>query len=66
MGGNTIALRAPSQPMRLLPAYASGDHLRPNIECRRAVANAIASASGARVRHLPMTAPRVWDAIRQV
>ncbi len=30
-----------------------------------AVANAIASASGARVRQLPMTAPRVWDAIRQ-
>jgi CO/xanthine dehydrogenase Mo-binding subunit len=31
-----------------------------------AVANAIASATGARVRELPMSAPRVWDAIRQV
>lgn len=31
-----------------------------------AVANAIASATGARVRELPMTAPRVWEAIRQV
>jgi len=31
-----------------------------------AVANAIANATGARVRELPMTAPRVWDAIRQV
>jgi CO/xanthine dehydrogenase Mo-binding subunit len=30
-----------------------------------AVANAIANATGAPVRHLPMTAPRVWDALRQ-
>jgi lysophospholipase L1-like esterase len=34
-------LRDPSQPTRLLPAYDSGDHLHPNTEGGRAVANSI-------------------------
>jgi len=36
-----LVLRDPSQPTRLLPAYDSGDHLHPNDEGGRAVANAI-------------------------
>jgi lysophospholipase L1-like esterase len=36
-----LALRDPSQPTRLLPAYDSGDHLHPNTEGGRAVANSI-------------------------
>ncbi|HEY3178987.1 MAG TPA: GDSL-type esterase/lipase family protein [Casimicrobiaceae bacterium] len=36
-----LVLRDPSQPTRLLPAYDSGDHLHPNTEGGRAVANAI-------------------------
>jgi CO/xanthine dehydrogenase Mo-binding subunit len=35
----------------------------PIISAAAAVANAIADATGARVRELPMTAPRVWKAI---
>jgi lysophospholipase L1-like esterase len=34
-------LRDPSQPTRLFPAYDSGDHLHPNTEGGRAVANSI-------------------------
>ena len=29
-----------------------------------AIANAVAAATGARLRELPMTAPRVWTALR--
>jgi lysophospholipase L1-like esterase len=36
-----LALRDPSQPTRLLPAYDSGDHLHPNTAGGQAVANAI-------------------------
>ena len=36
----------------------------PIIVAAAAVGNAIADATGARVRHLPMTAPRVWSALR--
>jgi len=36
----------------------------PIIAAAAAVGNAIANASGARVRELPMTAPRVWAAVR--
>ena len=36
-----LVLRDPGQPTRLLPAYDSGDHLHPNTEGGRAVANAI-------------------------
>jgi lysophospholipase L1-like esterase len=36
-----LVLRDPSQPTRLLRAYDSGDHLHPNTEGGRAVANAI-------------------------
>jgi len=35
----------------------------PIIAAAGAVGNAIASATGARVRRLPMTAPRVWAAV---
>jgi len=35
------ALRDPAQPTRLLPAYDSGDHLHPNTDGGRAVANSI-------------------------
>jgi lysophospholipase L1-like esterase len=34
-------LRDPSHPTRLLPLYDSGDHLHPNAEGGRAIANAI-------------------------
>jgi lysophospholipase L1-like esterase len=34
-------LRDPAQPTRLLPEYDSGDHLHPNAEGGRAIANAI-------------------------
>ncbi len=37
----------------------------PTIVAGAAVANAIADATGARVRHMPMTAPRVWQALRE-
>ena len=36
-----LVLRDPSQPTRLLPAYDSGDHLHPNTNGGRAVANSI-------------------------
>jgi lysophospholipase L1-like esterase len=36
-----LALRDPSQPTRLLPAYDSGDHLHPNTLGGQAVANSI-------------------------
>ena len=36
-----LVLRDPSQPTRLLPAYDSGDHLHPNTDGGRAVANSI-------------------------
>jgi lysophospholipase L1-like esterase len=36
-----LALRDPSQPTRLLPAYDSGDHLHPNTAGGRAVADSI-------------------------
>ena len=37
----------------------------PTIVAAAAVANAINDATGARVRQLPMTAPRVWRAVRE-
>jgi CO/xanthine dehydrogenase Mo-binding subunit len=37
----------------------------PIIAAAGAVANAIAAATGARVRRLPMTAPRVWSAVKE-
>ncbi len=37
----------------------------PIIAAAGGVANAIAAATGARVRHLPMTAPRVWAAVKE-
>jgi CO/xanthine dehydrogenase Mo-binding subunit len=37
----------------------------PILVAAAAVANAIENASGARVRHLPMSAPRVWEAMRK-
>lgn len=37
----------------------------PIIAAAGAVANAIAAATGARVRRLPMTAPRVWAAVKE-
>jgi len=30
-----------------------------------AIANAVAAAAGVRLRDLPMTAPRVWKALRE-
>jgi lysophospholipase L1-like esterase len=36
-----LALRDPSQPNRLLPAFDSGDHLHPNVAGGVAVANSI-------------------------
>jgi len=37
----------------------------PIIVAAAAIANAIADATGVHVRHLPMTAPRVWSALRE-
>ena len=34
-------LRDPAHPLRLLPAYASGDHLHPNDAGMRAMAQAV-------------------------
>jgi CO/xanthine dehydrogenase Mo-binding subunit len=47
------------------PHGAKGVGEPPIIAAAGAVANAIAAASGARVRHLPMTAPRVWAALNR-
>jgi lysophospholipase L1-like esterase len=35
------AVRDPAQPLRMLPAYDSGDHLHPNDAGMRAMADAI-------------------------
>jgi lysophospholipase L1-like esterase len=35
------AVRDPDHPLRMLPAYDSGDHLHPNDAGMRAMANAI-------------------------
>ena len=46
------------------PRGAKGVGEPPIIAAAGAVGNAIAAASGARVRQLPMTAPRVWSALK--
>jgi CO/xanthine dehydrogenase Mo-binding subunit len=45
------------------PRGAKGVGEPPILPTAAAVANAIAAATGARIRRLPMTAPRVWAAI---
>ena len=47
------------------PFGAKGVGEPPVIAVPPAVANAIAAASGARMRELPMTPMRVWDALRE-
>jgi CO/xanthine dehydrogenase Mo-binding subunit len=47
------------------PRGAKGVGEPPIIAAAAAVGNAIAAASGARVRELPMTAPRVWAAVNR-
>ena len=46
------------------PRGAKGVGEPPIIAAAGAVANAISAATGAQVRHLPMTPPRVWAAIK--
>ena len=47
------------------PRGAKGVGEPPIIAAAGAVANAIFAAAGVRVRHLPMTAPRVWAAVNR-
>jgi CO/xanthine dehydrogenase Mo-binding subunit len=47
------------------PRGAKGVGEPPIVPTAGAIANAIADATGVRVRHLPMTAPRVWAALRE-
>jgi xanthine dehydrogenase molybdenum-binding subunit len=53
-----------SDPGEETPLGAKGVGEPPVIPPAGAVANAIARATGARVRELPMTAERVWDALQ--
>jgi CO/xanthine dehydrogenase Mo-binding subunit len=46
------------------PFGAKGIGEAPVVAAPAAVANAVAAASGTRMRELPMTAPRVWKALR--
>jgi CO/xanthine dehydrogenase Mo-binding subunit len=46
------------------PFGAKGIGEAPVVGAPAAVANAVAAATGARFRELPMTAPRVWEALR--
>ncbi len=48
------------------PYGARGIGEAPVVPGPAAVANAIAAATGARIRRLPMTAPRVWAAVRSI
>ena len=48
------------------PHGAKGLAEAPNVPTAAAVANAIARATGARLRRLPMTPERVWDAMHDV
>jgi CO/xanthine dehydrogenase Mo-binding subunit len=47
------------------PFGAKGIGEAPVVGVPAAVANAIAAATGVRLRRLPMTAPRVWQALRE-
>jgi CO/xanthine dehydrogenase Mo-binding subunit len=47
------------------PFGAKGIGEAPVVGAPAAIANAVAAATGARLRELPMTAPRVWAALRQ-
>jgi len=47
------------------PRGAKGVGEPPIVPTAGAIANAIARACGARVRQLPMTAPRVWSALQE-
>ena len=47
------------------PGGSKGVGEPPVVPTGGAVANAIANATGTRVRRLPMTPPRVWDAIEE-
>jgi CO/xanthine dehydrogenase Mo-binding subunit len=47
------------------PFGAKGIGEPPVIAAAAAIANAIAAATGVRLRELPMTAPRVWAALRE-
>jgi CO/xanthine dehydrogenase Mo-binding subunit len=48
------------------PFGAKGLGEAPMVPTAAAVANAIADATGARVRELPMTAERVWNSMRTI
>lgn len=45
------------------PKGAKGLAEAPNVATAAAVSNAIGAATGTRVRHMPMTAERVWEAV---
>jgi CO/xanthine dehydrogenase Mo-binding subunit len=47
------------------PFGAKGVGEAPVVAAPAAVANAIAAATGTRLRTLPMTPPRVWAALRE-
>ncbi|MEP7225091.1 MAG: molybdopterin cofactor-binding domain-containing protein, partial [Actinomycetota bacterium] len=47
------------------PFGAKGIGEAPVVAAAPAIANAIAAATGARLHELPMTPPRVWDALRE-
>jgi CO/xanthine dehydrogenase Mo-binding subunit len=47
------------------PFGAKGIGEAPVVGAPAAIANAVAAATGARLRELPMTAPRVWAALRR-
>ena len=46
------------------PFGAKGIGEAPVVGAPAAVANAVAAATGARLHELPMTPPRVWEALR--
>jgi CO/xanthine dehydrogenase Mo-binding subunit len=46
------------------PFGAKGIGEAPVVPAAAAIANAVAAAAGVRLRQLPMTPPRVWDALR--
>jgi CO/xanthine dehydrogenase Mo-binding subunit len=59
---NVAFVGGPAEGVGPFGAKAVGE--QPVIAPAGAVGNAIAAGNGARVRSLPMTAPRVWEAIR--
>jgi CO/xanthine dehydrogenase Mo-binding subunit len=46
------------------PLGAKGIGEAPVVACAAAVANAVEAATGVRMRRLPITAPRLWEALR--